>query len=111
MEFVTLYTTWPNAESAERCAFGLVEARLAACCTCLPGAVSIYRWEGAIHRDAEIVMLVKTAQDKAVAARDFILAAHPYDTPCVTAWTIGEDASAPAYLAWVAAETRLEGEK
>lgn len=105
MAAVTLYTTWPSLESAEACARALVEARLAACCTLWPGAVSIYRWEGALARDLEVVLLVKTNTQLAAAARAAIVAQHPYALPCVAAWPIAPDESHPAYLAWIEQET------
>ena len=53
---------FPSLEAAEAVGRELVERRLAACVNILPGMTSIYRWEGAIARDSEVVMIIKTRQ-------------------------------------------------
>ena len=47
-------------DDALRIARALVERRLAACVNVVPGVVSVYRWEGALHEDQESTLLVKT---------------------------------------------------
>ena len=60
---VLIYSTFPSPEAAEAVGRELVEGRLAACVNILPGMTSIYRWEGAIARDSEAVMIIKTRRD------------------------------------------------
>lgn len=100
-----LYTTWPDAETAEAAAAEAVAERLAACANLLAPMRSIYRWEGAIDRAAEIPVLFKTTSGRAGALRDFLLARHPYDTPCVVALSVSAEGSSADFLRWVAAET------
>lgn len=102
---VSLYSTWPDLERAEAAGAALVEARLAACANIIPAIRSIYRWNGAIQRDDEVLMLIKTSSAKAAAARDALVAAHPYDVPCVLHLLTAPENSAPDFLAWVARET------
>lgn len=45
----------------------LVEEQLAACVNRVP-CQSVYRWEGEIHEDDEIILLVKTTADELQAA-------------------------------------------
>jgi len=104
METVTLYSTWPSVEGAEAAARELVAERLVACANILPGARSIYRWEGDIQTETEAVMFAKTTAKRALAARDRLLRLHPYEVPCVAALTIRKDASNPAFLAWIEGE-------
>lgn len=106
MDAVTLYSTWPDQQRAEAAARTLIEQRLAACANIIPGAISVYRWEGAMQRDSETIMIVKTSAERAVAARDALLAAHPYDVPCVTVLRIDADASNPQFLAWIGESVR-----
>ncbi|MEX0643738.1 MAG: divalent-cation tolerance protein CutA [Parvularculaceae bacterium] len=103
-----LYTTAPDAKSADEIARALIERRLAACVNVIPGMTSTYRWKGKIEATAEIVLIVKTTAAVAPAARDLILELHPYDTPCVVALPILESASNQAFLDWIAAETANE---
>lgn len=98
---VILYTTWPDAETAEACAAEAVARRLAACANILAPMRSIYRWEGAVEQSAEIPMLLKTTRAAAPALRDMIAAAHPYDTPCIAALPVEAEGSNPAFLSWI----------
>jgi periplasmic divalent cation tolerance protein len=103
-DVVILYTTWPDAETAQACAVAAVEARLAACANVLAPMTSIYRWDGALEQTAETPMLLKTTAAAAERLRDLILARHPYETPCVVALRTEAAASSPDFLLWVGKE-------
>jgi periplasmic divalent cation tolerance protein len=77
----TAYVTAPP-EAAERLARALVEERLAACVNRVDAA-SVYRWEGQVHEEAEVVLLAKTTDGRydALAAR--VRELHPHEVPCV----------------------------
>jgi periplasmic divalent cation tolerance protein len=105
MDTVLIYSTWPDEAQAKACAAALVEARAAACATVLPGATSTYRWEGAIETAAEAVLLAKTGVASAAAARDLILARHPYELPCILTLRCDTELSHAPYLAWTRGET------
>lgn len=101
-----IYSTWPDEAQAEACAATLIERRLAACVTILPGARSVFRWNGAVERQQEAVMLAKTAADRAGALRDALREAHPYEVPCILAFEVNDGESNQDFLQWAAAETR-----
>ena len=92
-------TTTPDAGSAELLGRRLVDERLAACASVIPGVTSIYRWEGAIRQEGEVVMLLKTTSGAVGALRDRLLELHPYDVPEVVALPV--EAGHDAYLDWV----------
>jgi periplasmic divalent cation tolerance protein len=98
--------TAPDAEVGARIGRALVEEGLAACANLVPGIRSIYRWEGAVHDDAEVLLILKTraALSAALAAR--VRALHPYQLPEVLALPVA--GGSEAYLDWVrsAAEAR-----
>jgi periplasmic divalent cation tolerance protein len=98
-ERLLVLTTVARAEDAERIAEALVEKRLAACVNVLPGVRSIYRWKGALERDEERLLVVKTRAERFEALREAILALHPYEVPEVVAVPI--EAGSPAYLRWL----------
>lgn len=100
-EAVILYTTWPDAETAQAFGAAAVEARLAACANVLAPMTSIYRWQGALEQTAETPMLLKTTAAAADRLRDMIVARHPYETPCVVALAVGKTGSNPAFLQWI----------
>jgi periplasmic divalent cation tolerance protein len=107
METVTLYSTWPSLETAEAAARTLLEERLIACANVLPGARSLFRWEGHIQAEPEVVMIAKTTAAGAAQARDLLIRLHPYEIPCVTVIPILAEASNPAFISWVASETSI----
>ena len=82
----------------------LVDERLVACGHLIPAIRSVYRWQGAVHDEAEahVGLHTRRALLPAIVARTADL--HPYDVPCVIALPlVGGN---PAYLEWLAAETR-----
>ena len=100
---VVVCTTLPA--SADAAAFGrtLVEERLAACVSALPGVRSIYRWRDAVETDAEQQLLVKTTRDRVEQLIERIGRLHPYDVPEILVLPIaggGRD-----YLDWIRAST------
>jgi periplasmic divalent cation tolerance protein len=104
-----VYTTWPDAETAAAAAGAAVEARLAACANVMAPMTSIYRWEGKVERTEETPVLFKTTAAHAEALKALVLARHPYELPCVVAFSPEAGASHPAFLAWIAAETTGPG--
>jgi periplasmic divalent cation tolerance protein len=101
---LVVLVTFPSPEQAASLARVLVEERLAACGNLVPGLRSIYRWDGAVHDEGEVLLLLKTARDRFPALRDRILSLHPYQVPEVLALPV--EAGSQAYLEWVAAEVR-----
>jgi periplasmic divalent cation tolerance protein len=100
---VLVYSTFPSLDAAEAVGRELVERRLAACVNILPGMTSIYRWEGAIARDAEVVMIIKTRASLADPTINAVKALHTYTNPALVVVPI-IGGSAP-YLRWLCEET------
>ncbi len=95
--------TCPDAAAPEL-ARTLVEERLAACVNIVAGVRSIYRWDGEICDDAEVLLVMKTAADRLEALIARAVQDHPYDCPEVIALPI--EAGHAGYLDWVTAQTR-----
>ena len=100
---VFVYTTYPSIVEAEEAGRALVEQHLAACVNILPGMISHYRWQGALERAEEVVMLIKTRASLAEAVRAQVKARHSYQTPAILVLPI--DSVDRTYLAWLTAET------
>lgn len=99
---VAVLVTAPDAETGGRIARALVEERLAACVNVVPGVRSIYRFEGAVHDDAEVLLIVKTRADRCDELAARIRSLHPYALPEVLA--LAAAGGSAEYLAWVGAE-------
>jgi len=91
--------TAPDQETGAEIARALVESRLAACVNLVPGIRSIYRWEGAVQEDAEVLLVVKTRADRARDLVDRVVELHPYDLPEVV--MLPAVGGSLAYLDWV----------
>ena len=100
---VLVYTTWPSIVEAEKAGRALIERGLAACVNILPGMVSLYRWEGAIERGEEIVMIIKTRAALAEPVRAAVKEIHPYTTPAILVMPLESVDS--DYLDWLLAAT------
>ena len=100
---IAVYCACPDEVVAGRIAAALVEEHLAACVNRIPGIISTYRWKGAVHQDAEVLLLAKTTRERFEALRARIVELHPYELAEVIAVDIALG-SAP-YLDWIARET------
>lgn len=96
-------TTLPDAESAERLARGLVEARLAACVNVLAPCVSFYHWQGDVKQDGETPLIIKTRAELYPAVESYLRQHHPYELPEIVALDIV--AGLPDYLHWIIQST------
>jgi periplasmic divalent cation tolerance protein len=103
-EFCEVVVTGPDPEWLAGYTRTLVEERLAACGHQLAAIRSVYRWEGAVHDEAEARVALHTRRSlvPAIVARTDEL--HPYDVPCVIVLPLA--GGNPAYLAWIGQETR-----
>lgn len=89
----------PDEATARSLATGLVERKLAACVSLLPGVSSVYRWEGRVREDAEVLLLIKTTREGFPQVRDHLVDAHPYELPEVIAVPVAQGYE--PYLDWV----------
>jgi periplasmic divalent cation tolerance protein len=98
MEEVVLITV-PSEEVARSIARALVEERLAACVNLVPGLTSIYRWQGEVAEDQEVLLIIKTTTFAFPRLKERVLALHPYTVPEIIALPIAEGHG--AYLDWL----------
>lgn len=99
-----LLVTCPDPRVAESIARALVEERLAACGNVVGPVTSVYRWKGRMHRDSEVLLLLKTRRGLVRRCTERVTSLHPYELPEILALPVV--GGLPAYLAWVDSETR-----
>jgi periplasmic divalent cation tolerance protein len=107
MEFkhVVIFITVPSEEVGRVVADTLLKGKLAACVNMISPVNSLYRWQGEIHDDQEVMLVVKSSvdlfEDELVPA---VKAVHPYEVPEIIALPIimGSD----DYLTWIDEETK-----
>ena len=103
MEVCVCYVTCASKEEALRIAHTLLDRRLVACANILDGMTSVYRWEGEIHTDPEVLLLLKTRRDLVPGVIRTVVELHSYACPCVTVLPIVDGHR--DYLAWIGEET------
>ena len=103
-EAVLILTTVPDDDRGETLAQTLVTERLAACVNVLGPMTSIYRWQGAVERESERQLVVKTTRDRIGAVRERIAQLHSYELPELIVLDVVDGSL--GYLDWVKAETR-----
>jgi periplasmic divalent cation tolerance protein len=87
------------ADAADRIVTAVVQERLAACGTIVPGVTSVYRWQGTVQRESEVLIVFKTAAARQVELAQRITELHPYEVPEVLALPVG--AGTAPYVDWV----------
>ena len=104
MSTLLVLTNLPDRAAAERLAEALIEKRVAACVNILAPCRSVYRWKDAVQHDEEHPVLIKTTAERYPQLEQALRAGHPYELPEIIAVPI--ERGLPAYLDWVAAETK-----
>lgn len=100
-DLILILTTMPDDDRADALARTLVDERLAACVNVHGPMMSTYRWKGAVERDAERQIVIKTGRDRRAAVEARLRALHPYDLP---EFVVLEATGSDAYAAWVSGE-------
>ena len=80
-EHCIIYITAGSKEEADKLSRGLVEEKLAFCVNTIPGIQSTYQWKGKIHVNDEILLIVKTRQDRYETLEQWVKQNHSYDVP------------------------------
>jgi periplasmic divalent cation tolerance protein len=104
--FVLLLTTAGSREDGEAIARALVKKRLAACVQVVGGVTSFYRWKGALERDEEALILIKTREGLTGEIEKQFESLHLYEVPELV--TLPITSGSEGYLKWLDENIRLE---
>ena len=96
---LVVLVTAPSEAMALELGQRVVDDRLAACVSVVPGVTSIFMWEGKREEASEALLVIKTRAERYPALQQRVLELHPYSVPEVLALAV--EAGAPAYLRWV----------
>ena len=103
---LVVFSTFGSEEEAARVVRVLVEERLIACGNLIPGVRSLYRREGRIADEREVLAILKTRKQDWGALMSRLHELHSYSTPECIAVRIA--AGAPKYMAWLDAALEPE---
>jgi periplasmic divalent cation tolerance protein len=102
---LVVMTTVSSEDEAVTLIRGLLDQRLVACGTIVPGVRSLYRWEGKVADEREVIVLLKTRSARLEALEVAFGTLHPYKVPELLALPV--EAGNAKYLGWLSAETVL----
>jgi len=103
---IVILSTCETEQQASSIARRLVEERLAACVSIVPGAKSIYRWKGAVEEAGEFILMIKSRRELFPQLRAELEKIHSYEVPEVIALPVVDGSE--AYLGWLEREVREE---
>jgi periplasmic divalent cation tolerance protein len=101
-QLILILTTMPDDDRADPLARSLVDERLAACVNVHGPMTSTYRWKGAVERDAERQIVIKTTADRRAAVEKRLRELHPYELP---EFVVLSAEASEAYGRWVREST------
>ena len=104
---IVVFSTCADEQEAGKLARTLVEERLAACVSVIPGLRSYYHWNGAVESSTECLLMIKSSREHFAALRAAIGRLHSYEVPEVLALPILD--GSPAYLDWMEASIGRTG--
>ena len=96
---LVVLTTCATPAEAEGLASALVERRLAACVNAVADVVSTFRWHGAVQRERETLLVIKTTEARLAAIEAVIQERSGYELPEMIA--IPVEGGSKRYLDWV----------
>ena len=99
-----IYITAGSMDEARTIAKKLVSNRLAACANIIDNMNSLYWWDGEVQDDREVILIAKTVEALVPELIDKVKSMHSYECPCIVSLPIID--GNPAFLEWIAKETR-----
>jgi periplasmic divalent cation tolerance protein len=102
---IVVLTTVSSDDEAVKLVRELLDRRLIACGTLVPGARSIYRWQGKIADEHEVLLLLKTRSARVDQLQAAFRELHPYKVPELLVLSV--DTGLEKYLEWINGETSL----
>jgi len=99
---ILVYITAASMEEGNKIAKHLVENKLAACCNIVPEIRSIYKWEGKICDDKEVLIIVKSVKNSFYYIVEEVRKIHSYSVPKIICVDITDGFS--DYMNWIEEE-------
>ncbi|MDF3047616.1 MAG: CutA protein [Candidatus Midichloriaceae bacterium] len=82
-EIAIIYTTVSSLDEGKKLAKKAVGLQLAKCVNIIPGALSIYEWQGKVEEADEYVLIFKTSLKNLHQFEQWLSSNHPYEVPAI----------------------------
>ncbi|MBD3290854.1 divalent cation tolerance protein CutA [candidate division KSB1 bacterium] len=104
MQYIIILITCSSADEAEKISAALLDEKLIACANIVPGIQSLFRWQGEMSKENEVLLILKSTAEKFEPVELAVQELHSYDTPEIIAIPIVKGSE--KYLKWISDETR-----
>lgn len=94
-----IYCTCPDIETANKISRLLISQHMAACVNQVPGITSVYEWEGKIEENNEVLLLIKSTEERFASIERLVTEEHPYELPELIAVPVSKGLA--DYLDWI----------
>jgi len=99
-----VYSYYPKLNEAKKIAKSVLKNKLAACVNINKNINSLYFWNNKFCDEKEIEISFKTYKNKVKKLVIFLEKNHPYECPCVIAFTI--KSSNKKFFNWIKSQTK-----
>jgi periplasmic divalent cation tolerance protein len=103
--YIVCLVTLDTYENAVKIASILVEEKIVACANIVSPIRSIYRWQGKICDENEILMIIKTTHSLFEKLKNRVKELHPYEVPEIICVKISDGLD--EYLRWINDSTEV----
>jgi len=98
-DVIIIFWTTNSIDEAEEICSGLIQHRLAACCSIIPKVLSVYFWENSVQKEEEIKVMIKTKKKNFSSIQKYIEKHASYEVPEILAVSISQGSL--SYLKWM----------
>lgn len=102
-DYIIVFITAPHEEEAAKIARALVEGGLAGCVNIIRDIRSVYRWQGKVEDEKEVLMIAKTKKERFSDLKSCVIGLHSYTVPEIIAFSVAEGSE--DYLKWLGVVT------
>lgn len=100
---IVIFVTTSSIDEARKIGQTLVKEGHVACCNIVQAVESIFKWQGNLQIEREVLMICKTREDLFDTVEKRVKQLHSYEVPEIIAVPITQGSK--SYLDWVAKET------
>ncbi len=102
---IVIFVTSSSIHEARKIGQTIVEEGLAACCNIVQPIESIFKWQGKLHIEGEVLMIFKTREDMFSNVEKRVKELHSYEVPEIIAVPVTQGSK--SYLDWIVKETEI----
>ena len=97
-KYISIITTTKSKKNAEMISEQVLRAKLSPCVQKISNVNAMFRWNGKIKKQEEIMLVIKTSRSKLKKIKELISDLHEYDIPEIISYDF--DIVSEKYKKW-----------